>query len=252
MEIPQGEMMSQSPPLLCVALDAMEAEEAIELSLRLGKSVDMLKVGLGLFNRSGLEVVESLVRTGASLFLDLKLHDIPSQVGDAVGAITRLGVDYVTLHTAGGAEMLAAAVAQRDRVSAKYKAGFPRLLGVTVLTSLGPENLHQTGVSVDVQHVLSQRVRLAHQTGLDGIVCSPADLDFLGDIPEAADLIKVTPGIRPENHSKDDQIRTATPGKAVAAGANILVVGRPITLAPDPRAAAEAIRASMLPTVIES
>lgn len=238
--------MPNTRPLLCVALDAMEPNQAVELAGKLGSSVDIVKVGLGLFNRGGLQIVQELVQTGASIFLDLKLHDIPSQVGDAVGAITRLGVDYLTVHTGGGAEMLRAAVEQRDKASANFSPGFPKLLGVTVLTSLGPDNLKEIGATPNVQQVVSQRVKLAREAGIDGIVCSPADLDFINEIPEAATLLKVTPGIRPPDYGADDQTRVATPGKAVAAGANILVVGRPIKLAPDPVAAAENIRAAMV------
>ena len=241
--------MQKSSPSLCVALDAMEPQQAIDLSNHLGQSVDIVKIGLGLFNRAGLQVVDALVSSGREVFLDLKLHDIPTQVGDAVGAIARLGVHYLTLHTSGGPEMLKAAVEYRNRVYQETQSGnegpFPRLLGVTVLTSLGPHDLEKIGAKPDVNKVVTKRVVLAAETGIDGIVCSPADLGFLNEIPEASSLIKVTPGIRPADHGKDDQQRTATPRSAVEGGANILVVGRPITRAPDPRASAEAIRAAM-------
>ena len=237
--------MAKDQALLCVALDAMEPEKAVELAKELGSSVDIIKIGLGLFNRGGLDIVKALVDTGASVFLDLKLHDIPSQVGDAVGAITKLGVHYLTVHTGGGGEMLAAAVEQRNAASAQYAPGFPKLLGVTVLTSLGPENLREVGAKANVEEVVRDRVKLAHRSGIDGIVCSPADLDFINEIPESQGLLKVTPGIRPPNYGEDDQNRVATPGKAVAAGANVLVVGRPIKLAENPKQAAEGIRKAM-------
>lgn len=243
--------------ILCVALDRFEPAEAVAFSARLGPAVDMVKVGLGLYARGGRRVVDDLVASGRAVFLDLKLHDIPSQVADAVTAATESGAELLTLHTAGGVQMLRAAVEARGsgRAGPAPDAGLPTdgafagprplILGVSVLTSLGPSELRGTGIHTSLNEVLRARVRLAHEGGLDGIVCSPMDLPDLMTLDETADLLRVTPGIRLPGTAPGDQQRIATPADALRDGAHVLVVGRPITQADDPIAAAAAIRAAM-------
>ncbi len=225
---------------VCAALDALEPEDAVGLVARLAPHVDLVKVGLGLYARGGPSFVTELRETSAEIFLDLKLHDIPSQVGDTVSALTRLDVSMLTLHTAGGRAMLEAAVQARGAQTR------PILLGVSVLTSLDREALSETGVDAELAQLVRARALLARAAGLDGIVCSAADLATLGpDAPELEGLLRVTPGIRPAGADPGDQRRVVTPARARALGADVLVVGRPITRAPDPAAAARAIREQM-------
>jgi orotidine-5'-phosphate decarboxylase len=227
-------------PSLCAALDALEPAEALDLAKQLAPHVDLLKVGLGLYARGGPSLVSEIRDTGADVFLDLKLHDIPSQVGDAVSALCRLDVAMLTLHTAGGGAML------EEAASARGAAVRPALLGVSVLTSLDSETLRETGVDGDVPALVRARALLAKKSGLDGLVCSAADLATLGpDAEELAGLVLVTPGIRPSGADHGDQRRVVTPARAIELGADFLVVGRPITRAPDPVAAARALRAEM-------
>ena len=225
---------------LCAALDALEPEDALGLAARLAPHVDLVKVGLGLYARGGPILVRELRSTGLDVFLDLKLHDIPSQVEDAVSALTRLDVSMLTLHASGGRAMLEAAV--RARGPGKS----PALLGVSVLTSLDRDSLSETGVEAELSSLVRARALLARSAGLDGLVCSAADLDALGrDAPELSDLIRVTPGIRPAGADAGDQRRVVTPKRARELGADVLVVGRPITRASDPAAAASKIREEM-------
>jgi len=232
--------MNQSP-LLCLALDAMSPSEALEMADQLRGAVDVMKVGLGLHGRGGNELVTALMEREFSVFLDLKLHDIPSQVGDAVHVAAKLGVDYLTVHTGGGRAMLEAASQARDQVNGTSL----RLLGVTVLTSLSSNDLVEVGAHQNVEEVVKKRLELAISTRLDGIVCSPADLPGVHAVSGSADLLKVTPGIRPAGVGHGDQQRVATPAQAVQGGSSILVVGRAIRGAADPREAAQMIKAEM-------
>jgi orotidine-5'-phosphate decarboxylase len=232
--------MNQKPQL-CLALDAMSSVQAIEMADNLSGAIDIMKIGLGLYGRGGNALVAAFHERGFSVFLDLKLHDIPSQVGDAVHVAAQLGVDYLTVHTGGGRAMLEAASGARDGVSDSNL----RLLGVTVLTSLSSSDLAEVGSSPDLAAVVRSRLKLAIETGLDGIVCSPADLSGVREIEGSAGLLKVTPGIRPAGVDQGDQRRVATPADAVAGGASILVVGRAIRGASDPRQAALSIRSEM-------
>jgi orotidine-5'-phosphate decarboxylase len=222
---------------LIVALDAPGLDEAAALLDRLDGVVEWFKVGSQLFTAAGPAVVEAVRKRGGRVFLDLKYHDIPAVVGSAVRAAARLTVGLLTVHASGGSAMLraaaeAAAAAGRER---------PRILGVTVLTSLDRRVLQrelQTPVAVE-GHV-AHLARLARAAGVDGVVASPREAAGLrGQLGRGA--LVVTPGIRPLGTGADDQARTATPTSAVRAGADYLVVGRPITAAADPAAAAAAI-----------
>jgi orotidine-5'-phosphate decarboxylase len=201
----------------------------------------LLKVGLELFSAEGGTAV-GRIAAHAPVFLDLKLHDIPNTVAGAVRALAPLRPSWLTIHAAGGAAMIAAARAAAEQAGERRT----RLLAVTVLTSLGAADLADTGVAGGpVQQVL-RLARLAMASGADGLVCSPREVaplrDALGDAP-----VLVVPGVRPAGSMADDQARTATPEEMAASGADFVVVGRPITTAPDPGAAAAAIAAALHP-----
>lgn len=217
-----------------VALDTPTAGDARRMVRELGDAAGFYKVGLELFTAAGPDVVSELVNGGKRVFLDLKLHDIPNTVAGAVRAASERGVELLTVHTAGGSAMLSAA---RDAAAARV-----RLLGVTVLTSLGGEDL-QTVWGRPVESVPDEVGRLAElavHTGLDGVVASAAEAQRIRRVSPAGFLV-VVPGIRPGGVDRGDQKRVATPAQAVAAGADYLVVGRAVTAAEDPEAALRAI-----------
>lgn len=234
--------MNAEKAKLCVALDALSPDEAVDLGSSLKGAVDVMKIGLGLYARGGNDIVARFVDQGFSVFLDLKLHDIPSQVGDAVGVVAGLGVSYLTIHTSGGSEMMRYAAEARD---AHGGADPVKLLGVSVLTSLSAEHLREVAVQEPVEDTVARRVALAGQCGIDGIVCSPRELKTIQTVADQHGLIRVTPGIRPQSAAIGDQKRVATPADAIADGANVLVVGRPIKNAANPFEAAMAIRREM-------
>jgi len=229
---------------LIVALDLPDADRALALAARLAPVVGALKVGLELFTAAGPDIVRRLRAAGAAVFLDLKLHDIPHTVARAVEAAVRLDVQMLTVHTGGGRAMLAAAE-QAARAEAQRRGQAPPLvLGVTVLTSLDDAALAETGVASGAAAQVERLARLAVSAGLRGLVCSPLELPVLrAALPREIQL--VTPGIRPPGTDAGDQRRTLGPREALAAGADWLVVGRPILAAPDPRAAAEQILAAL-------
>ena len=200
----------------------------------------LVKVGLELFVAAGPEGVARVADAGIPLFLDLKLHDIPNTVAGAVRAAARLGASMLTLHAAGGEGMIAAAREAAERASGAR----PLLLAVTVLTSLDEPDLAAIGLAGPPEAAVLRLARLALAAGADGLVCSAREVAALraalGQEP-----ILVVPGIRPAGSPADDQRRTMTPREAVSAGADWLVIGRPITRSPDPSAAARAIAASV-------
>jgi orotidine-5'-phosphate decarboxylase len=213
---------------ICAALDVGDPGAAERLASRLLGHVGLFKVGLELFVAHGRAAVEAIRRFGQPIFLDLKLHDIPQTVEGAARGAASLGADYVTVHASGGAEMIRAARRALPRT---------KLLAVTALTSLGPDDLDAVGLPRDV---VPRLARLAMGAGADGIVCSPQEVAVLRAALGPAPLL-VVPGIRPAGAGSSDQRRTGTPAEAVRAGANILVIGRPLRDAPDPAAAADAI-----------
>jgi len=224
-------------PQLVVALDLPGADEARAMAGLLPAEC-WAKVGLELFTAAGPEVVSGLAGDGRRVFLDLKFLDIPNTVRGAVRAASRLGAAMANVHVLGGSRMLAAALQGREDAAAE---GFtrPLLLGVTVLTSMGPGDLPLPGAG-DPAGLVLDLARLARAEGLDGVVCSGHEA---AAIKEACgpDFLCLTPGIRPAGADVGDQRRTMTPAQAVAAGADFLVAGRPITQAPDPAAAARAM-----------
>lgn len=219
---------------ICAALDLPDPQSAARLAEKLAGHVGMLKVGLELFVAHGPAALDPIRRCGLPIFLDLKLHDIPQTVEAAARGAAALGVQYVTVHASGGAEMIRAA---------RRALGRTRLLAVTVLTSLDEADLDAIGLARDA---VPRLAKLAIAAGADGIVCSPQEVAALraalGPGPEL-----VVPGIRPAGAAAGDQRRVGTPAEAVRAGATWIVVGRPLRDAPDPAAAADAIAAGLLP-----
>lgn len=224
-------------PELVVALDLPDAAQALDLARALPAEC-WAKVGLELFTAAGPEVVSGLAEGGRKVFLDLKFLDIPNTVRGAVRSAARLGAAMADVHVLGGARMLAAALEGREDAAAE---GFPRplLLGITVLTSMGPGDLPLPGAA-DPAGLVPDLARLAKAEGLDGVVCSGHEVGAIKDAC-GPDFLCLTPGIRPAGADAGDQRRTMTPAQAAAAGADFLVAGRPITRAADPAAAARAM-----------
>jgi orotidine-5'-phosphate decarboxylase len=228
-------LMSDRGPRVIVALDYAEAAPALALARRLDPERCRLKIGKQLFTREGPDIVRRLQDQGFDVFLDLKFHDIPNTVEGACRAAAELGVWMVNVHASGGRDMMAAAREAVDRVVKP-----PLLIAVTVLTSLDVDDLRDTGVEGQPEDQVTRLARLAHDCGLDGVVCSPKELVTLADaVPDT--FLRVTPGVRPAGGDEGDQKRIATPGQAIADGAHYLVIGRPITQDDDPAAALAAI-----------
>ncbi len=229
---------------IIAALDVPTTEAALKLAAQIAPVVGAFKIGSELFTSAGPEIVRKVRATGASVFLDLKFHDIPNTVAKAVASATRLDVQMLTLHASGGLEMMRAAQESAVKTAAQMGNAPPLVLGVTVLTSMNDTTLAEIGCSSAVTTQAERLARLAAQSGLGGLVCSPLELRLLRKVvPQQMQLI--TPGIRTGNEKPDDQKRTLSPREAIAAGANWLVVGRPIYAAADPRNAAEAILQSL-------
>jgi len=225
--------MSESPVI--VALDYPEAAPALALAARLDPRQCRVKVGKELYTAAGPALIGKLREAGFEIFLDLKYHDIPNTVAAACAAAADLGVWMINVHALGGRAMMSAARAAVDQRPRR-----PRLIAVTVLTSMDVAEMKDVGLAGDAQEAAVRLARLAQGCGLDGVVCSPQEAPALrGQLGEG--FLLVTPGVRPATASKDDQQRVATPRQALAGGANYLVIGRPITRAPDPPAALRAI-----------
>jgi orotidine-5'-phosphate decarboxylase len=223
------------------------ATAALRLVEQVGSLAGAYKVGKELFVSAGPELVRQIRATGASVFLDLKFHDIPHTVAGAVAAAVRLDVQMLTVHTSGGRAMLEAAEASAQETARALGRPAPLVLGVTVLTSLDGPQLAEIGLDANVGRQVERLAHLAVQAGLRGLVCSPLEIAGLRQwLPESVQL--VTPGIRAADAGPDDQRRTLTAPEAMAAGASWLVIGRPIHAAPDPRAAAERILNSLRST----
>jgi len=231
-------------PRVIVALDFDDSRKALALAARLDPAACAVKVGKELFVTAGPEPVRTLVARGFRVFLDLKFHDIPNTVAQACAAATRLGVWMLNVHAAGGRAMLSAARDAVDRAAAAEGRAAPLLIGVTVLTSLADADLRETGVAATAAQQALALARLAAACRLDGVVCSAVEAPALRDALGTSFKL-VTPGIRPAGSAKEDQARIVTPDAALAAGADYLVIGRPITQAADPLAALAAVNASL-------
>lgn len=223
--------MNKTNPLI-VALDVETLDEAKALVKKLGDSVDIYKIGSQLFTAYGPQAVKDVTALGKKVFLDLKFHDIPNTVANAVTSATGLGVFMMTVHTIGGREMMEAAVKAAQTKAKVMNIPRPLIVGVTVLTSASKEESTQSNVL--------ERARLAQQSGLDGVVSSSHEVTALRS-ELGKEFVLVTPGIRPSGADKDDQQRIATPAEAIKNGSSFLVVGRPVVAAKDPQAAAREI-----------
>jgi len=222
---------------LIVALDVPTAQAAQDLVHRIGDAAGLYKVGLQLFTAEGPGFIRELVASGRRVFLDLKLHDIPSTVGHAVRSAVGLGASMLTVHASGGGEMLRAAV----EAAGQGQGSGPAILAVTVLTSFEDDDLHEVGVPSSTAGQVLHLASLAKSTGCAGVVTSARETTAVRRALGPS-LGIVNPGIRPAASSKDDQERIATPAEAIQAGASHIVVGRPITRSQDPaRAAAEIV-----------
>ena len=220
---------------IIVALDTEDISVALDLVQRLQGVVGIFKVGSQLFTAQGPEVIKRIQEKGAEVFLDLKFHDIPNTVSHAVEAACRFNPLMLTVHTLGGSDMLRAAKDARDLAGTETK-----LLGVTILTSLDKAQIEEIGLSASMNEEVMCLAQMARGAGLDGIVASPQEVSVLRQALGDEFLI-VSPGIRPKGPMGDDQRRVMSAKEAMLAGANYLVVGRPITQAADPAAAAQSI-----------
>ena len=226
---------------LIVALDVNTREEAVAKVKAIGESVDFYKIGLELYTAEGPEVVKAVRDLGKRVFLDLKFHDIPRTVERAVKSGGKLGVDLMTIHSVGGKAMIQAAA----QAAAEFGAAAPKILAVTVLTSLDQTDLEDVGIKGRTPaEQVEALAKFAIENGANGLVCSPKEVGNLSKLLKAGTLF-ITPGVRPAGAAVGDQKRVATPADAVRDGATHLVVGRPILAAEDPVAAAKAIRAEM-------
>jgi orotidine-5'-phosphate decarboxylase len=227
--------------VLCVALDGSDRDWIVKTARDLSDSTRWLKVGLEAFSAHGPALVSELGTLGPRIFLDLKLHDIPATVERAAANCASAGVGMLTVHAAGGRSMLAAAVAGARTGNPSHP---PLVVAVTVLTSLDAAALDDLRFGASPRDLVPYWARLAVACGVDGVVCSVREVRAVRRAC-GAEAVLVTPGIRPSWSDHDDQRRVATPAEAVAAGADILVVGRPVTRAGDPRAAARRVLAEM-------
>ena len=226
---------------LIVALDVQTREEAVAKVKAIGEAVDFYKIGLELFTAEGPDVVKAVKDLGKRVFLDLKFHDIPRTVERAVRSGGKLGVDLMTIHSVGAKAMIRAAA----NAAAEFGAFAPKILAVTVLTSLDQTDLEEVGIvgRSPADQVIAM-AKFATANGANGLVCSPKEVGSLSRLLPVGTVF-VTPGVRPAGAAVGDQKRVATPAEAVRDGATHLVVGRPILAADDPVAAAKAIRAEM-------
>ncbi len=229
-------MQTQNDPRIIVALDFPSQAPALALADQLDPGKCRLKVGKELFTRSGPQLVTALQDKGFDVFLDLKFHDIPNTTSAAVAAAADLGVWMVNVHASGGEKMM---VACRERLES-YGARRPLLIAVTVLTSMAADDLAGIGIPASPEAQVSRLAALTKNCGLDGVVCSAQEAPKL-KAQQGADFKLVTPGIRPLTADKGDQQRIMTPSDALKAGSDYLVIGRPITQAPEPLVALEAI-----------
>lgn len=230
---------------LIVALDFPDLRPALEVAKLIGREVGMLKVGLELFHGVGPRAIQELNDLGARVFYDAKLHDIPNTVAAAAAAIGRMGVAMVNVHALGGIAVMAAA--KEAVLRGASEAGFPSplVVGVTILTSLSDAELsRELGFRESSAEVVPRLARLAQEAGLDGVVASVHEVPAIKQAC-GRDFLAVTPGVRPAWSSAGDQARIATPRQAVAAGADYLVIGRPITRAPNPGEALAKILSEM-------
>lgn len=231
---------------IVVALDVSSANQAIELVDQLRGLVGMFKIGKELFTAAGPDVVREIINSGEEVFLDLKFHDIPNTVAKAGAAATRLGVSIFNIHALGGSAMMRAVAEAVDDVAARESLPKPKILGVTILTSHTRESLTEVGIASDLESEVVRLAQLCEASGIDGVVASPREISPIKNVVKTPDFVILTPGVRPQGSAMNDQKRVMTPSEALSAGANYLVIGRPITAAENPKLAAEQILAEIL------
>jgi len=239
-------MLRTSDRIFC-ALDTTDTTLAVDLAKKLRGVVGGMKVGLEFYCANGAEGFKAIAKTGMPIFLDLKFHDIPNTVAGAIRAVAPLAPKILTIHTQGGPDMMRRAAETAAEEAEKNGVKKPWVTGVTILTSLDDADMAAIGVGTPVGPQVEQLATLAAQNGLDGIVCSPVEIKLARRATKALNphFKLVVPGIRPAGTAIGDQKRVMTPREAVLAGADILVIGRPITKSGDPRAAAESIAESI-------
>lgn len=228
---------------LIVPMDVADFRQAEQLFEQVGRKARFFKVGYELFYGSGAKAVELAKSKGARVFLDLKLHDIPNTVAKAVEQLMNLGVDMLTLHISGGGPMLNAAREAAEKRSAQLGIARPLLLGVTVLTSIGEEDLRQDGIQLGLEELVIRRALFAQAHGIDGVICSPLEAASIKKM-SGGGLVTVTPGIRLSD-AHGDQKRVTTPADAMRNGSDFIVVGRPIYAAANPSLAFDEVIQNM-------
>lgn len=228
---------------IIVALDVQDAAAARGIVAELGDSVGAFKVGLQLFTAEGPSFVRELTGSGAKIFLDLKFHDIPNTVAMAAVEAARLGVWMFNVHALGGSEMMRQTVVEVRNACEKEGIAVPKIIAVTVLTSSDGNALSETGIETPVEEQVVRLAKLARDSGMNGVVASANEAAAIRSAVDDPEFLIVTPGIRPVDATNDDQKRVMTFGRAVAAGSDYAVIGRPITQAADMRAAVETILA---------
>ncbi|HZS08269.1 MAG TPA: orotidine-5'-phosphate decarboxylase [Blastocatellia bacterium] len=224
-----------------VALDVDSPGQAIALVEKLRGLAGMFKVGKQLFTAAGPDIVRRITGMGEEVFLDLKFHDIPNTVAGAAVEAARLGVKIFNLHALGGSAMMRASVEAVDAVASREGLRRPLILGVTVLTSHDQQSLHEIGIDSLVEDQVVRLARLCEASGINGVVASPREISPLRQTITSSNFVILVPGVRPAGAALNDQSRVMTPADAIRAGADYLVIGRPITAAPDPVEAAEKI-----------
>jgi orotidine-5'-phosphate decarboxylase len=233
--------MSLAKEKLIVALDVDNADHALEIFTQLRETAGMFKVGMQLFTAAGPDLVRNIIGRGGRIFLDLKYHDIPNTVALAAVEAARLGVSIFNIHSSGGLEMMKQARAAVENVVQRESLSRPKIIGVTVLTSIDKQALARIGIDDAPSAVVKRLAAAAAEAGLDGVVASAQEIELIRESVPQSDFIIVTPGIRPESEAAGDQKRIMTPAGAIRGGADYLVVGRPILSASDPVAAAQNI-----------
>jgi len=227
--------------LFC-AIDMKDTDQAVSLINEIKENIDGIKIGMEAFYAMGVNGYLRLYDFGLPIFLDLKLHDIPNTVGSAIKSLLPLNPFMINIHTTGGSEMMRAAVEAISNNGIKK----PKLIGVTILTSMNEDSFNEQGISIKVEQQVVNLSNLAKKCGLDGVVCSPLEAKNVKNTC-GEDFLTVVPGIRPNNSATNDQKRILTPSEAIKNGADILIVGRPITQAKDPNQAARTIKESITP-----
>src|SRR5882724_8103386 len=225
---------------LIVALDVDQADRALELFSSLRDYVGVFKIGTQLFTAAGPDIVRQIVSSGGRVFLDLKYHDIPNTVAAAGVEATRLGVSIFNIHASGGSEMMKRTADAVAETAAREGLTRPTVIGVTLLTSVDQEALRQIGIEDEPQSVVKRLALLAQTSGLDGVVASAHEIKIIREAVPRSGFVIVTPGMRSATDAEDDQRRVMTVGQAISAGADYVVVGRPILNAESPAKAARA------------